>query len=53
VHADFGTLTAQTGLSLRLTKTIVASGAPSDAATKFGGVVDPSRAPQIVYPRTA
>ncbi len=50
VHADYGTLTGATSLSLRLTKTIVAGGAPADAPGKFGGGADPSRAPSVVYP---
>src|SRR5262249_39874247 len=50
VHADFGSLTGQTGLSLRLTKIIITPTAPGDAPTKFGGADDPSRAPQVVYP---
>jgi len=29
---------------------VFANGAPADAATKFGGSVDPGRAPTIVYP---
>src|SRR5438093_645556 len=48
-HADFGSLSAQTGLSLRLTKII----GPADAPAKFGGANDPSRAPQVVYPPNA
>ncbi len=46
VHAEFNSLKGDTGLSLRLTKTI----GPADAPGKFGGANDPSRAPQIVYP---
>lgn len=29
---------------------VIMSGTPSDAATKFGGAVDPSRAPTLIYP---
>ena len=29
---------------------VILSGAPSDAASKFGGAPDPSRAPTLVYP---
>ena len=50
VHADLKTLSGEATLRIRLKKAIVAGGAPSDAATKFGGVVDPARKPAIVYP---
>jgi len=34
----------------QLTSTVVAPGAPADAATKFGGSNDPSLAPALIYP---
>ncbi len=50
VKARLDALTGQTNVVLHLTKSIVVGGAPADAASKFAGVVDPSRAPSIVYP---
>lgn len=50
IKARHNTLTGQTNIILHLTKSIVVAGAPADAATKFAGVVDPARAPAIVYP---
>jgi hypothetical protein len=50
VHVDFNTLGGDTSLSLHLTKTLVTGGAPADAATKFGGTVDPAKKPAFVYP---
>lgn len=50
VHADLRTLSGEALLRIRLKKTIVASGAPADAASKFGGAMDPARKPAVVYP---
>jgi hypothetical protein len=50
VHADLRTVFGEANLRIRLTKTLVVGGAQADAATKFGGVVDPARAPAVVYP---
>ena len=50
VHADLKTLSGEATLRIHLKKVIVAGGAPADAATKFGGAVDPARKPSIVYP---
>jgi len=50
IKARHQNLTGQTNVVLHLTKSIVVAGAPPDAASKFAGVVDPARAPSIVYP---
>jgi hypothetical protein len=50
VHADLRTLSGEAALRIHLIKSIVASGAPADAASKFAGAVDPARKPSIVYP---
>ncbi len=50
VHAKYQTLLGDAVMKLRLTRTVVAPGAPADAATKFGGAVEPSRRPAFVYP---
>ncbi len=50
VRARMGTLEGTTSLTLRLERAIVTPGTPPDAPGRFGGAVDPSRAPEIVYP---
>ena len=50
IHAKYQVLTGDAVMKLRLTKTVVASGAPADAATKFGGAADPAKKPTIAYP---
>lgn len=50
VHAKLGTLEAGASLAVKLTKVVVLAGAPADAASKFGGAVDPARKPSFVYP---
>ncbi len=50
IHASAHGLTAQTGITIRLTQIVIGPGAPPDAPTKFGGADDPSRAPTLVYP---
>ncbi len=50
VHAKYQSLLGDAVLKLRLTKTVVVSGAPADAASRFGGAVDASRKPSFVYP---
>ena len=50
VHADLRTLAGEAALRIHLKKVIVADGAPADAATKFGGALDPARKPSFVYP---
>ena len=50
VHADLRTLSGEATLRIHLKKVILADGAPPDAATKFGGAIDPARKPSILYP---
>jgi hypothetical protein len=42
--------TVETGLTIRGPVTIVTTGTPADAPTKFGGAVDAASAPKILYP---
>lgn len=50
VKADYKTISGSTSLTLRLNKVIIASGAPADAPSKFGGPVSATGGPTIVYP---
>jgi hypothetical protein len=50
IRATMGPMVATTGLTLRLARTIITPGTPPDAPTRFGGAVDPSASPEIVYP---
>lgn len=50
VRATARGMTVETGLTVKGPVTIVAPGTPSDAPGKFGGTVDPARAPRIIYP---
>jgi hypothetical protein len=50
IHARVGEESADTRLTLRIERTIITSGTPPDAPTRFGGTADPSRAPELVYP---
>jgi hypothetical protein len=50
VRATYSTYTASTYLTVTGPQTVIATGAPADAATKFGGAVDAAASPTIVYP---
>jgi hypothetical protein len=50
VHAKYQSLLGDAVMKLRLTKTVVAAGAPADAPSKFGGAADAARKPSFVYP---
>ena len=50
IRATYHGMSAMTGLTLRLTRDIVATGAPADAATHFTGTPNPANAPMLVYP---
>ncbi|MEM9193455.1 MAG: hypothetical protein AAGF12_30050 [Myxococcota bacterium] len=50
IRATMGDLIAMTTLTLRMESVIITPGTPADAPTRFGGMPDPSRAPEIVYP---
>lgn len=50
VHAAAEGLSASTTLTLKASTIVITPGAPADAPSKFGGTVDPSQAPSIVYP---
>lgn len=50
IRASMGSLEGSTRLTLRLEQVIVTPGTPADAPSRFGGTVDPSRAPEVVYP---
>lgn len=50
VFAELGDLRGSTTLTLRLSRVVIAEGAPADAPTMFGGSEDPSAAPELVYP---
>lgn len=53
IRARMGALEGSTRLTIRLERTIVVPGTPTDAPTRFGGTVDPSAAPEVVYPPDA
>lgn len=50
IMARLGSRTATTSLTIRVDTVIVVDPAPADAPTRFGGSVDPTRAPELVYP---
>ena len=50
VHGSEGGISAQTNLTLGVQSVVIGPGAPGDAPGRFGGSIDPSRAPTIVYP---
>src|SRR5262249_55171793 len=50
VHAAASGLTAQTNLTVGVSSVVIGPGAPGDAPGRFGGGVDPARAPTLVYP---
>lgn len=50
VRATLGAEIVTTSLTLTLERSIIGPGAPADAPTRFGGTVDPSLAPELVYP---
>lgn len=50
IHAKYQSLLGDAVMKLRLTKTVVVSGAPADAPSKFAGAADPNRKPAFVYP---
>ncbi|MBI2394885.1 MAG: PD40 domain-containing protein [Deltaproteobacteria bacterium] len=50
VRASARGMTVETGLTVRGPVTVVVGGAPSDAPSKFGGAVDATRAPKLLYP---
>ena len=50
IHATAHGYNAETTLTIKGTQVFLAPGAPADAPTKFGGVVDASKAPSLVYP---
>ncbi|MBL8721692.1 MAG: PD40 domain-containing protein [Myxococcales bacterium] len=50
VRASARGLTVETSVDVRNPVTIVTPGTAADAPTKFGGTVDPARAPSFVYP---
>lgn len=52
VEARYGDAVATTALTVRLTTTLVVTGAPMDAATRFGGAVDVLRNPSFLYPQS-
>ncbi len=52
VTATYGGATASTGVTLRFSTTVIAGGAPKNAATLFEGADDPARAPAFVYPES-
>lgn len=54
VTAHYAGLTAETTVRVMLRATQTAPGAPSDAATRFGGPTgqDPARVPAVAYPET-
>lgn len=50
VHGDAGGITGDTTLTIKNSSVVIAPGAPADAPGKFGGAVDGSKAPALVYP---
>jgi hypothetical protein len=50
IRAAMGNETGSTTLVVRLKAVVVAPGAPPDSPGKFGGGVDPGKAPVIAYP---
>jgi hypothetical protein len=50
VNATSGTIDGTASVTVIIRDDHVAPGAPSDAAARFGGGSDPSRAPTLVYP---
>lgn len=50
VIAQLGALRGTAFLTLRVTRVVIAEGAPDDAPTRFGGTADPAVAPELVYP---
>jgi hypothetical protein len=50
VFATLGKDSGSTTITVRRTTTVLAPGAPSDAAGQFGGATDPAATPVLVYP---
>ncbi|AKV01827.1 hypothetical protein AKJ09_08490 [Labilithrix luteola] len=50
VEANAGDITATAPISVTLRRTVIADGAPADAATRFNGAVDATFSPELVYP---
>lgn len=50
VRARLGEDTGETTLTLRADTIVLGPGTPGDAPTKFGGMDDPGRAPDFLYP---
>jgi hypothetical protein len=50
VHCVADGQVAETSLTIKTQQVIITTGAPADAPGKFGGAIDPSKAPSLVYP---